>query len=364
MKRNNLKKIILSGGGTGGSATPLLAVAEDLRRVEPEKYQFLFVGTFSGPEKMLAAKDGLQFKALISGKWRRYFSFKNILDLFKILLAFGQSFIILLSFRPQLIMSAGGFVSVPLVWAAWVLHIPVIIHQQDIRPGLANRLMAPLAKVVTVTFAKSLKDYGAKAVLVGNPLKDYWALSSDSSFSATAQKFNLSTTKPLVFIIGGGTGSLFINNLLRESRERLVNFCQIIHITGHSQDREDLVSRPDFSYQAFPFLDHSDILGIMKGATVVVSRCGLGALTELSALGKPSVLIPMPHSHQEDNAQIFAQSKAAIVLSEDNLTLEAFVTVLKEILSNEKRRNELHRLIKEVVRIGNEEMVKVVQSFF
>jgi len=362
MKKDTYKKIILSGGGTGGSVTPLLAVAEDLNRAEAGKYQFLFVGTFNGPERLLVEHDGLEFKSLVSGKWRRYFSLKNILDLFKIVFAFFQSFFILLSFRPQLVMSAGGFVSVPLVWAAGFCRIPVIIHQQDIRPGLANKLMAPFAKVVTVTFVKSLKDYGSKAILVGNPIKDYTALSSDSLFSETEKKFHLSTTKPLVFIIGGGTGSAFINSLGRESQKELIKYCQIIHITGHSQNEVGAVTSPDFNYQVFSFLDHQDILEIMKRSEVVVSRCGLGVLTELSALGKPSILIPMPHSHQEDNAQVFAEAQAAIVLSEETLTPEIFGEQVRELLGNEKRRNELHRLIKEVVKIGNEGMVKTVQS--
>jgi UDP-N-acetylglucosamine--N-acetylmuramyl-(pentapeptide) pyrophosphoryl-undecaprenol N-acetylglucosamine transferase len=166
----------------------------------------------------------------------------------------------------------------------------------------------------------------------------------------------------LVFIIGGGTGSAFINSLGRESQKELIKYCQIIHITGHSQNEVGAVTSPDFNYQVFSFLDHQDILEIMKRSEVVVSRCGLGVLTELSALGKPSILIPMPHSHQEDNAQVFAEAQAAIVLSEETLTPEIFGEQVRELLGNEKRRNELHRLIKEVVKIGNEGMVKTVQS--
>ena len=373
------KKILLSGGGTGGSVMPLLAAAADLKKGAPGVYDFLFVGTTSGPEKFLVEKAGLKFKTIISGKWRRYFSLKNCVDVFKIFLGFWQSFFILLNYRPDLIISAGSFASVPLVWSAGILRIPVLIHQQDIRPGLANKLMAPFAKIITVTFAKSLADYGSKAVLIGNPLQGYADLTANFKAEEIDKKFGLQADYPLVLVIGGGTGSLFINNLVDASRLELTKFCQIVHLSGRhvqnqvasgqapsqtqiSSQTQILNQVPASLYKQFSFLPHTEVLELMQRATLVVSRCGLGVLTELAALQKPALLIPMPHSHQEDNAQVFTATDAAIVKEEKYLTPEIFVSTLQELLQNKTRLSEIASHVSQVIKIGNEEFIKIIQS--
>ena len=184
-------KIIYTGGGTMGSVSPLIAIHQRLSafaisnqnatadRLQVNKknniinnYKALWLGTRNGPEKEIIEKEGIEFKNIAAGKFRRYFDLNNILDLFKILIAFWQSFFILIFFRPNIILSAGGFVSVPVVLVAWILGIPVLIHQQDIRPGLANKLMAPAAARITVALDISLKDFSSrKTILVGNPVR-------------------------------------------------------------------------------------------------------------------------------------------------------------------------------------------------
>ncbi|MFA7702824.1 MAG: glycosyltransferase, partial [Patescibacteria group bacterium] len=206
--RKHKKLIMLSGGGTGGSATPLLALADYLQA----DYDFIFVGTNFGPERYLVETTGIPFLSIVSGKWRRYFSLQNISDIFKIIFAFFQSLYLLKKYRPDLLMSAGGFVSVPLAFAAYCLRIPILIHQQDIRAGLANKLMAKVASRVTVTFQKSLTDYGPSALWVGNPIKE---IVVDNS--SLWKKYNLDQAKPLLLILGGGTGSAFINSLVKDS---------------------------------------------------------------------------------------------------------------------------------------------------
>ena len=243
---NKKYKILLTGGGTGGSVAPLLAVAEELNNpINPPaplckggKYEFLWLGTKYGPEKEMIAstsfgageKAGIKFRAISGGKWRRYFSLKNFSDLIKIKIGFWQSLWIMIKWRPDLVISAGSFISVPVVWAAWVLRVPILIHQQDVQPGLANKLMAPLAKVVTVTFEKSLNDYGKKAVWLGNPTR--------RSLEIPNPKFqiqNLNNNLPVVLIVGGGTGAEAINDLVWQSLGELTKFCQIIHITGKNK---------------------------------------------------------------------------------------------------------------------------------
>jgi len=348
------KTIILSGGGTGGSITPLLALAEELWR-ENKNLNLIFVGNYSGPEKeMVAAFNNqtgpMKFIPLISGKWRRYFSWQNFWDIFKIITAYFQSFILLRRERPDLILSAGGFVSVPLVLAAAFLKIPILIHQQDIRPGLANKLMAPFARVVTVTFAKSLLDYGSKAVWIGNPVKQLSKDHQETSIEMIKNKYNLDTKKPLVLITGGGTGSHKINDLIFRGIPELIKFCQIIHLTGSGKLLIEKIYSSD--YHPLEIVSYQDSLELIRAADLVVSRCGLGTLAELSSLNKAAILIPLPNSHQEDNAAIFSEAQAAVVLNQNELTPEKLAEEIKRLLNNEPLKNELKNNIAKVIKRG------------
>lgn len=360
-KKNKIKrkKIILGGGGTGGSVTPLLAVYEKLK----DDFDFLFVGTYKGVEVGLVKKRGLRYKPIISGKWRRYFSFLNFIDIFKIFFAFWQSLFLLLKEKPNLIISAGGFVAVPLSIAGWFLKIPIIIHQQDIAPGLANKIMAKFAKVITVTFEKSLHDYGRRAKWIGNLGPEVSAINLDSNSILLNNKDFFSLNFPLVLIMGGGTGSQFINKLVAEAIKDLSVFSKVIHISGkNDRDNRGLdVSKHD-NYIKLEFVDHQDLLGLISVADLVVSRCGLGALTELSFLKKPTILIPMPNSHQEENANEFSRLKSAKVLSENILRADIFINEVKNILDNRSAREELSLNISGVIKNGNGKIVEIIRK--
>ncbi len=354
---NKLKKtIILSGGGTGGSVTPLLAVAKELLSVNDE-LELLFVGTDTGPERSIVANFrtpkgvSLRFRAIPSGKLRRYFSWRNFSDLFKIITAFFVSCRLLRQERPGVIVSAGGFVSVPLVWAAYFLNIPVIIHQQDVRPGLANRLMAPVARLVTVTFEKSLRDYGQKAAWIGNPSPGHNQEVVDAA--ATRLRCGFCANKPLVLITGGATGSVAINNLVFSAAKSLSSRAQIMHLTGKgklpdSSKLESLKLLPD--YRLAEFMQNDDLLQLMASADLIVSRCGLATLTELCALGRPAILIPMPDSHQEDNALVFEKAKAAVVLNQKDLSPLKFSEEIFQVIFDSQKKEELARNISRVMK--------------
>lgn len=342
------KTIMFSGGGTGGSVTPLLAIAAELLK-DQVNFNLVFVGTKTGPERGLVNSfptKKIKFLTIPSGKWRRYFSIYNFLDIFKIFSAFFKSLIILRQEQPDLVISAGSFVSVPLVLAAAFKKIPILIHQQDIRPGLANKLMAPFARVITVTFERSLADYGPRAVLTGNPLRDTDVAKVNGL--ETRKKYNLKIDIPLVLIIGGGTGATAVNDLITEISEELISFCQIIHLTGTGKRIKTEIKNNN--YQTFEFLDHEEILNLMGAADLVVSRCGLGVLTELAALDKAAILIPMPHSHQEDNAKVFADRAAAVVLSQDKLEAGKLLLKIQEVLSDPKLRGSLSRNIGKIMK--------------
>lgn len=345
-KPNN-NKIILSGGGTGGSVTPLLAIAESL----PENINVIWIGTHNGIERRMTAGYDFKYIPIAAGKFRRYFSLQNIIDIINIKIGFLQSLSILYKHKPKLVITAGGFVSVPVAWAAKILGIPVIIHQQDIRPGLANKLMAPCASIITTAFEKSLKDYGKNAIWIGNPIR--------SAFFSTQASSNKRTS---ILVLGGGTGSESINKLVKDSIEEIVGFADLVHITGKHNVKSEL--KKDINgYQSYDLLDTVHIVKAMTKADIVVTRAGLGTLSELSFLGKASVIIPIPDSHQEDNANYFKEHDAAIVLDQKALTTEAFISVVEDLSSNEAKRNELASNIKKAMKQGaNEAMVGIIKK--
>jgi len=368
-------KILLTGGGTGGSVSPLLAVASGLRMsdfgcrtsdVGLRTYEFLWVGTKFGPEREMVEKTGIKFIAMPAGKLRRYFSLKNFLDPFKIIAGFFKSLFVILRFKPDLIMTAGAFVSVPIVWAAWILRVPILVHQQDVRPGLANKLMAPFANVITVTFEESLKNYGKKAVWTGNPvgfrMSDFGCRISDVGFRMSDVGFRMSDfgkELPLILVVGGGTGAMEINKLVWESLEELTKFCQIIHVFGKGKGIRNQESGIR-NYVSYDFLEHEKVIEIMKIADVVVSRAGLGFLTEISYLAKPAIIIPIPDTHQEDNARIFSKNEAAMVLDQKKLTARDFINKIRGLLKDETLRHKLSSNVAGVMKKGASEAMVVI----
>jgi len=349
---NKVKKIILAGGGTAGSVSPLLAIFEDLK--SSDSFEFLFVGTKKGIEKQMVKDAAIPYRVIMAGKLRRYFDWHNFFDIIKIKIAFWQSFFLILKFKPDLIISAGSFVAVPVVWAGWFLRVPVIVHQMDIRPGLANKLMAPFARVVTTTFEKSLSDYGKKAVWTGNPTRQ---LKIKNEKLKILEKFNLQNNLPVVFIVGGGTGAEGINKLVDESFDNLIAFCQIIHSTGKGK----MIAKRHENYHPYEFLNAEEMASALHVADVVISRAGLGALTEISAVAKPAIVIPMPDSHQEDNAALLVEKKAAVVLNQKTLTADEFVVNIRELLKNEELKSKLSLNVNGLMKDGaNEEMRKLI----
>lgn len=347
-------KIILSGGGTGGSVTPLLAVAQEFYLEHPET-NFVFLGTHFGPESKLVSEASLkmpiEFKAMLSGKWRRYFSLKNFSDIFNIGGAFFQSIYLLKKEKPNLVISAGAFVSVPLVWAAKLFKIPVLIHQQDLRPGLANRLMAGAASKITVTFAKSQKAYGEKALVVGNP----YFLPTLSSKEMVLKDLGFDNLKPLILIYGGGTGAVALNEAVVKNLDSLINISQVVHLSGVGKK----INNSSVGYYATEFLEHQKLLSVMAASDLVIARPGLGTLTELAALKKASILVPMPGSHQEDNVLAALEVGATIYLKQEELD-SGLVEKVKEALSDERLKTDLENKMAEFIKPG---AAKKIASF-
>ena len=325
-------KILLSGGGTMGSVSPLVAVYEEFRK-NSNSDDFLFVGTNTGPERKAVESYKIPFRSIASGKFRRYFSWQNITDPIKIVVGFFQALGIIIRFRPDVVVVAGAFVGVPVAYASWLLRIPVVVHQQDIIAGLANKLMANIARKITVSFDVSLKDFNPKkTVLTGNPVRqEFYYCNRDES----REFFKLNSDLPVLLVIGGGTGAQGINKLMEKAVTDLTRFCQIIHLTGQGKK----IEIQSENYHQFEFLT-SELIDALCVADVVVSRCGISTLSELSIMGKVSVLIPMPDSHQEYNARYYQKHEAALVLSQESMTPAMFVGVIDDLIANHKNQRE------------------------
>jgi len=361
-------RILLSGGGTMGSVSPLLAIAEKIKEKE-DVVNFLWLGTKKGPEKKIIEKNNIIFKSIYGGKFRRYFSFKNFIDPLLILIGFFQSFFILLKFKPDIILTAGSFVSVPVVWAGWFLNIPSIIHQQDIRKGLANKLMTPFAYRITVTFEKFLKEFPShKVVWTGNPIREELKVKSEKLELEEIKKiFNLEKDLPTLLVMGGGTGALELNKLVVQALPKLLKFCQVIHLTGRNKNSKFQILDSELKnrYHSYEFLTEKMKYAYLV-ADLVVSRAGMGTLTELSVLAKPAIIIPIPNSHQEENANFFKKHQAAIMLSQINLTPEKLTEKIKKLLQNKEKlvslSENIHKLIKaDAAEIIIEEIFKIVK---
>ncbi len=349
-------KILLTGGGTLGSVTPLLAIKEELER-NGDNHEFLWVGTKNGPEKAFVEGQGIEYKGIHSGKLRRYFSLKNITDIALIKLGFFESLGIVKKFKPDIIISAGSFVSFPVVLASWMLRKPTLIHQLDIRPGLANKLMAPFAKIITVGFEKSLKDYPKeKTTWTGNPIRN--SLRVTLSTEEIKEKFSLNKDLPTLLILGGGTGAQAINDLVKNSLDELVKSFQIIHVAGKGKLDKKLKHK---RYHVFGFLDN--LPEAYQVADGVVSRAGLGTLSELSVLGKSSLIIPIPDSHQEENADIYLEAGAILLADQRKLTSESFVAKINKIMYNKKLRQELEENMKKISSSdSNQKIINIIKQ--
>lgn len=322
------KRILCAGGGTLGSVSPLLAVVPLLREQDAD---VRWIGTRQGPERRLVEEAAIPFNWITSTKFHRFITPRLLIQPFALMVAIAQAKWYLLRWRPDVIVSAGGFTAVPLIWVGWFLRIPAVVHQQDLRPTLSNKLVAPFVKRVTVAFKDSLEHFGEKAEWIGNPVRD---------LSSTTSILQLDSTYPTVLITGGGTGAQAINELVTAE---LCEFANVIHLTGRGREG-NMEPIQHKRYHRFEFLGE-EMKEALQKADVVVARAGLGTISELAALGKASIIIPMPHTHQEENAQMLAQHNAAIVLDQLQIEKKDFVERIKEVLIDTKQRVALQQQI-------------------
>jgi len=322
-------KILLAGGGTLGPVTPLLAVVDAWKKQDSHT-SFVWVGTTVGPERPFVEKEGIAFYTLPATRLVRWFSFEWLFLPFVMGWTLILATRILLKEKPDVILSAGGYTAVPLIWVAWLLRIPSWAHQQDISPVLTNRLVAPFVSLITVAWKETVLAFPkAKTQWVGNPVRIF--LFEGSKERATTL-FGLDPNKPTVFIFGGGTGAQWINECVKHIKNDLMKKANVIHLTGKGK-QNGWKSEPGYFVAESIGKEMADAFAV---ADVVVCRAGLGTITELAALKKAAILIPIPQSAQQRNAQ--AVQSATIVLSQNETTAKQVQEEIEWLLQDADRR--------------------------
>lgn len=331
-------RILFAGGGTLGSVSPLIAVYQALKQAG-HTVEVLWLGTAKGPEREVVIGQGIAFQPIVAPKLRRYFDWRTLIMPLPLTAGVVQALAAIRRFAPDVIVTAGSFVAIPVGIAARLRRVPLLIHQQDVLPSLTNRVLAPLASWITVTFATSLGAFPArKTTLTGNPVRSDRQLTHRN---AALQSFQFSPAVPTLLVLGGGTGAAALNQLVITSLPSLVEFCQVIHLTGRGK-MAVVAEHP--RYRAFEFLG-AEMSAAYAAADLVVSRAGMSVLAELSALGKPAVLVPIPHSHQAANAVQFARQNAALLMEQPGLVSTEFVAKIREAIADRPMLANLSRNI-------------------
>ncbi|MCI8293574.1 MAG: undecaprenyldiphospho-muramoylpentapeptide beta-N-acetylglucosaminyltransferase [Hespellia sp.] len=325
-----MKRIILTGGGTAGHVTPNIAL---LPRLQELGYDIQYIGSYEGIEKELIEPFNIPYHGISSGKLRRYFSPKNFSDPFRVLKGFSEANKLIRSLKPDVIFSKGGFVSVPVVLAGKKNKVPVVIHESDMTPGLANRISFPAATKVCCNFPETLDSLPKeKAVLTGSPIRQ--ELLSGNKIAAM-DLCGFSADKPVILVIGGSLGSVVVNNAVRLALPELLEKFQVIHLCG--KDKLDPSLNRLKGYAQFEYIK-SELRNIFALADIVISRAGANAICELLALRKPNLLIPLSanasRGDQILNAQSFERQGFSLVIEEEDLSKEYLLECVKKLFQN------------------------------
>lgn len=329
--------ILFTGGGTLGSVTPLIAVANQLRRIQPS-WRLTWIGTDDGPERRFI-EPMMEFQSIPSVKFRRYWSIKTLRDFIRTPRVYLAAQRLVKNIHPNIMIGAGGYVSVPVGYAAKRVGARIMIHQPDVNPGLANRLLAPIVDQVTVTFTQTRPKFPAsKTVVTGNPVR--FELSQVDPIRAR-QKYSISRDRPLIVVIGGGTGAAGMNVLIEQTRLELDPKIVLFHLTGAHRGAADQTTNSYISRSTI----WDGLEDLLAAATLVISRGGIGTLSELSLLSKPTIVIPIPHSHQVDNAKALEQQQAVLIQDQLKADPKKFATEIMELVSNESHRRALAQAI-------------------
>lgn len=325
-----MKKIVLTGGGTAGHVTPNLAL---LPHLTDAGFEITYIGSYEGIEKKLIADFNIPYVGISTGKFRRYMDPKNLTDPFRVIKGYGQARQFLKEYQPDVVFSKGGFVSVPVVLAAASLHIPCIIHESDMTPGLANKLCLPSAYKICCNFPETMEMLPEKkAVLTGTPIRE--ELRKGDKLSGL-NFCGFTANKPVLMVIGGSQGALNVNKAIRDALPQLLERFQVVHLCGKGKLDNLYLNTP--GYIQFEYVK-GELKDLFALADIVVSRAGANAICELLALRKPNLLIPLPSSNSRGdqmlNAKSFEAQGYSMVLDEADMTREVLVEKINTLFDN------------------------------
>lgn len=332
-KRRTMKKIVLTGGGTAGHVTPNIALIPKLRE---HGYEISYIGSYEGMERKLIEDYDIPYYGIATGKFRRYFDLKNFTDPFRVLKGVFEAKKYLKQISPDIIFSKGGFVAVPVVRAAKSLNIPVITHESDMTPGLANRLCLPAATVICCNFPETMKTLPAeKAVLTGTPIRE--ELKSGSREAGLAFT-GFSGEKPIIMVTGGSLGAVAVNNAVRDALPELLTRYDIVHLCGRGKLDERLVGTEGYIQYEYIKEELPDLFAM---ADLIISRAGANAICEIATLNKPNLLIPLPskasRGDQILNAHSFESQGFSMVIDEENLTTKTLIDGVDELYADRQK---------------------------
>ncbi len=328
-----MKKIVLTGGGTAGHVTPNIAI---IPRLQEMGYEISYIGTYNGIERKLIEDLGIPYYGISSGKLRRYASLKNLSDPIRVMKGFDESRVLLYKLKPDVVFSKGGFVTVPVVMAAATWHIPIVIHESDMTPGLANKLALPRATKICCNFPETRDMFeGGRAIVTGTPIRqELFSGNADKAFKYCG----FTEKKPTLLVIGGSTGSVAVNNAVRNCLDTLLTEYNIIHLCGKDKTDESLNGKPGYVQYEYVKDELTDMFAL---ADIVISRAGANAICELLALRKPNILIPLSkrasRGDQILNAESFEKSGYSFVIQEEDVTNSTLLAAIKTV-SDEKEK--------------------------
>lgn len=329
-----MKRIVMTGGGTAGHVTPNLALIPPLLK---EGWDIHYVGSAEGIERSLVEPlAGVTYHAIQVGKLRRYADAKNLSDPFRVIAGIDQSRRLIAKLKPNVLFAKGGFVSVPVVYGSFLNGVPILLHESDMTPGLANRISVPFAKKLLCTFPEAAALAGRKGVHVGTPLRPELFQGK----AETGRKlFGMADGRPVLMVVGGSTGAQSINRALRAALPQFLECFQVLHLCGKGNLDMSLQGTPRYCQREYLSDEMPHAYAV---ADVIISRAGSNTLCELLALNKPSLLIPYPkgasRGDQILNARSFEKRGLANVLMQEDMTPDVLV---RRVVETYKERGSL-----------------------
>ena len=362
-------KIVFTGGGTAGHIFPIVAITREIRKIySGAGLRLFYLGPKDEYSLTLLSEQGVLVKKILAGKLRRYFSFKNFLDILKIPIGILQASFWLFFLAPDLVFSKGGYGSLPVVLVARILHIPIFLHESDISPGVASRIESKYSLEIFTSFEKTEFFPKEKIICVGNPIRKEILKGSEKE----AKKiFNLQEVKPIILILGGSQGAKNINEIVLEILPELVTNFEVIHQTGMRNlnqvkaEAEVMITEESLRkyYHPFAFLNENYLKNALFCCDLVVSRAGAGSIFEIAAWAKPSILIPLPsaaQNHQLKNAYAYSRMGATEVMEEKNLKPHFFLERLKHLFS---RPDLLEKMSERAQNFARPKAARIIASY-